>query len=85
MAGKLSIRGKDFEGVVVSAKCKKVVTIRKDYFVKIRKYERYAKKTSKILARVPDGMSVKVGDKVVASECRRTGKNVAFIITKKLS
>ncbi|PIZ30817.1 MAG: 30S ribosomal protein S17 [Candidatus Altarchaeum sp. CG_4_10_14_0_8_um_filter_32_851] len=40
---------------------------------------------TKILARVPEDLDVKVGDTVRASECRRTGKDVAFVVTKKLS
>ncbi|OIQ04645.1 MAG: 30S ribosomal protein S17 [Candidatus Altarchaeum sp. CG12_big_fil_rev_8_21_14_0_65_33_22] len=85
MAEKLSVRGKDIDGVVVSAKAKKVVCIRKDTLIKVRKYERYAKVMTKILARVPEDLDVKVGDTVRASECRRTGKDVAFVVTKKLS
>lgn len=85
MVERSSIRGKEIEGVVINAKARKVVCIRKDYFVKINKYERYKKATTKILARVPENLDVRVGDKVKASECRRLGKNVAFIITEKLS
>lgn len=85
MAKKLSVRGKNIIGVVISAKPKKVVCIRNDRLVKIRKYERYAKARTKILARVPENLDVKVGDKVKAEECRRTGKNVAFVVTEKLS
>ncbi|OQX22319.1 MAG: 30S ribosomal protein S17 [Candidatus Altiarchaeales archaeon A3] len=84
MAEKLSVRGKDIDGIVVSAKAKKVVCIRKDNLVKVRKYERYAKAMSKILARVPEDLDVKVGDTVRAAECRRTGKDVAFVVIKKL-
>jgi len=85
MAEKLSIRGKNIDGVVVGAKAKKVVCIRNDRLVKIRKYERYTKAMTKILARVPENLDVKLGDNVRASECRRTGKNVAFVVTEKLS
>lgn len=81
---KLSIRGKDIEGTVVSTKAKKVVCVRKDNLIKVRKYERYSKARTKFLARVPEDMDIKVGDNVRASECRRTGKDVAFIITEKL-
>lgn len=85
MKGKLSVRGKDIEGIVVSAKAKKVVCIRKDNLVKVRKYERYSKARTKFLARVPENLDIKAGNKVRASECRRTAKDVAFIITEKIS
>jgi len=85
MVEKLSVRGKNIVGVVVGAKAKKVVCIRNDRLVKIRKYERYSKARTKILARVPENLDVKVGDNVKAEECRRTGKNVAFVVTEKLS
>ena len=51
--GTLSIRGKIFEGVVVSASAKNTVVIEKDSPVRFSKFKRYARGKSSIHAHVP--------------------------------
>ena len=52
----------------------------------ISKYERYAKKKTKIHARLPDCQkeSVNIGDYVQVQECRPLSKIIHFTFTKKI-
>ncbi len=81
--GKLPVRGKIFEGVVVSDKMQKTVVIKADYFVYVSKYKRYMKKSGRISAHNPPCLDVKVGDKVRAMECRPLSKSVSFVVIEK--
>jgi small subunit ribosomal protein S17 len=80
--GTLSTRGQVLEGVVVSDKMQSTVIVKRERFVKVRKYSRYRKSTSKIPAHNPHCMSVKVGDKVRIKECRKLSKTKSFVITE---
>ncbi|RLG57426.1 MAG: 30S ribosomal protein S17 [Hadesarchaea archaeon] len=82
--GKLSVRGRVFEGVVVSDKMAKTVTVKLERMHKIPKYERYERRTSKFHVHNPPCISAKVGDKVKFMECRRLSKTKAFVIVQKL-
>ncbi len=78
--GTLSIRGKIFEGVVVSASAKNTVVIEKDSPVRFSKFKRYARGKSSIHAHVPSNIEIHEGDKVIAAECRPIAKSVSFVI-----
>ena len=82
--GKLKIRGRVLEGVVVSDKMEKSATVRIDYLKYIPKYERYERRHSKIIAHNPPCIDAKVGDKVKIAECRPLSKTKAFVIVEKL-
>lgn len=81
--GRLSTRGSVFEGVVVSDKMKGTVVVQRDYYIKVKKYERYKKSRSKIPAHNPPCISAKAGDTVKIMECRKLSKTVSFVITEK--
>lgn len=81
--GKLSVRGQIIEGVVVSDKAPKTVTVLKSYLKKIRKYERYEKRRSKIHAHNPPCIDAKVGDVVKIAECRPLSKTKRFVVVEK--
>ena len=80
--GTLAIRGKLFEGTVVSAKAKNTVVIEKESPVYFTKFKRYARGKSSIHAHVPSNLDVKEGDKVLAAECRPVAKSVSFVVVE---
>ncbi len=78
--GTLSTRGLVIEGEVVSDKMQSTVIVKKERFVKIRKYNRYRKQTSKIPAHNPACINAKAGDNVRIMECRRLSKTKNFVV-----
>ena len=80
--GTLSIRGKVFEGIVVSQKAKNTVTIEKDLPTYLTKFNRYARSKSRIHAHVPSNLEVKEGDRVLAAECKPLAKSVSFVVVE---
>ncbi|MEM4201639.1 MAG: 30S ribosomal protein S17 [Candidatus Hadarchaeum sp.] len=82
--GKLSVRGKVMEGIVVSDKMARTVTVELERMHRTAKYERYERRTSKYHAHNPPCISAKVGDKVKIMECRRLSKTKAFVVVQKL-
>jgi len=82
--GNLSTRGMVFEGIVTSDKMNRTVIVERDYYKKLKKYERSKRLTSRIPAHNPPCMNAKVGDKVRIMECRKISKTVSFVITEKL-
>ena len=68
--GNVSIRGKMLRGVVVSTKMKRTVVIRRDYLHYIKKYNRFEKRHSNTPVHVSPAFRVKVGDEILAGQCR---------------
>lgn len=82
--GGLRVRGKIIVGTVVSDKMKGTVTVRKDYLHYLKKYMRYEKRRSKILAHNPPCVDAKEGDVVRIAECRPISKHVSFVVVEKV-
>jgi small subunit ribosomal protein S17 len=80
--GKLSIRGKLFEGKVTGDKAKQTVTLEKDAPVYFSKYKRYARSTNTIHAHVPECIVVSSGDHVLTAECRPIAKSVSYVVVE---
>lgn len=78
--GHLKVRGQLLEGVVVSHRMQRTVTVQRDYLRLIPKYERFEKRRSKYKAHLPPCLDVKVGDRVLIGECRPLGKTVSFVV-----
>ncbi|MCS7096992.1 MAG: 30S ribosomal protein S17 [Candidatus Methanomethylicia archaeon] len=78
--GKLSVRGRIIEGIVVSAKMKKNVVVQRDYLKYVSKYQRYERRRSKIHAYNPPCINAKEGDKVKIVECRPINKTTSFVV-----
>lgn len=72
-------RGRTFEGTVVKKFDKRAV-IEFDRTVKIAKYERFMRKTTRIHSRIPEGMQVNVGDYVKVQECRPLSKMIHSVV-----
>ncbi|MBM3904039.1 MAG: 30S ribosomal protein S17 [Thaumarchaeota archaeon] len=78
----LSVRGKLFEGKVVSAKNKNTVVIQRENPLYITKTKRYARSKSTIHAYKSAKQEIKEGDIVVAAECRPIAKSVSFVVVE---
>lgn len=81
-AGKIPTRGAVIEGVVVSDKMQKTVTVRTDYVIKVPKYDRMKRRHMIIKAR--NEIGAKAGDKVKIAECRPLSKTVHFVVIERL-
>ena len=84
--GHTSLRGRTFKGKVIS-KHPTRVAIEFERTLFIKKYERYAKKKTKLHARLPDCMAheVQIGDYIEIKECRPISKIIHFIVTGKVT
>ena len=80
--GTLPIRGKLFEGIVISSKAKNTVVIEKESPVYFSKFKRYARSKSRIHAHVPSNIDVQEGNRVLAAECRPVAKSVSFVVVE---
>ncbi|MDK2870102.1 MAG: small subunit ribosomal protein [Pyrococcus sp.] len=78
--GSLKIHGRVFEGIVVSDKPRKTVTVERQYYFYLNKYERYELRRSKIHAHNPPCINAKVGDKVLIAETRPLSKTKHFVV-----
>ncbi len=85
--GSIALRGRKFKGIVTRKHIKqKKVTIEFERMVFIRKYERFAKKITRIHAHLPDCMQdeIAVGDVVEVHETRPISKMIHFVVTRKI-
>lgn len=82
--GTLSLRGRQFTGIVVSTKMGKTAVIEFDRMYFLKKYERYEKRSTKLKAYNPECISAKEGEIVELSECRPLSKTKNFVIIQKL-
>jgi len=82
--GSLSLRGKEFTGIVLSDKMSKTVSVGWERTIFVPKYERYEKKRSKVKAHNPECLSVKTGDNVKIRQCRPLSKTKHFVVVEKL-
>lgn len=80
--GTLKLRGRTFVGDVTSDLMSKTVTIEFERRVFIPKYERYAKKLTKIKAHNPDCIKAVKGDKVKVVESRPLSKTKNFVVVE---
>jgi len=78
--GSLKVRKKTYEGLVISDKMDKTVTVRWQRLVKIKKYERYEKRYSKVKAHNPPCINAKLGDYVRIAETRPLSKTKHFVV-----
>jgi small subunit ribosomal protein S17 len=72
--GSLTIHGRQFVGMVVSDKVPKMVTVEFDRKVFLQKYERYAKRRTKMHVHNPPCINARLGDLVRVMECRPVSK-----------
>ncbi|MEM5815156.1 MAG: 30S ribosomal protein S17 [Candidatus Aenigmatarchaeota archaeon] len=82
--GKIKVRGRLVEGIVVSVRPQKTAIIEVEYVHYIPKYERYERRNSKLYAHLPPCISVKEGDRVIIGETRKLSKVKAFVVLQKV-
>ncbi len=82
--GRLSIRGRVLDGVVISTKMDKTAVVRRDYLHYVPKLRRYERRRSHIPAHNPPCINVKEGDPVKIAECRPISKTVSFVVIEVL-
>ena len=82
--GTLSVRGKTLDGIVASTKMRGTITVERGHLQYSRKYMRYERRRSKILAHNPPCLEIKEGDRVRIIECRPISKEVSFVAIEKV-
>jgi len=82
--GDLPIRGRVFDGVVVSAKMDKTVIVKREYLHYISKVMRYERRHSRIPSHSPECIDAQEGDRVIIAECRPISKTISFVVVEKL-
>jgi small subunit ribosomal protein S17 len=82
--GELPIRGRVFEGVVVTAKMEKTVVVERDYLSYISKFMRFERRRSRIPSHNPPCIDAREGDRVMVAETRPISKTVSFVVVEKL-
>ncbi len=82
--GDLRTRGRVFEGTVVSDRMQKSVVVEWPRVIKSRKYNRFARLTSRIKAHNPACINAKMGERVRISECKKLSRSICFVVTEKL-
>ena len=82
--GKLSVRGRVLDGIVIGAKMDKTVVVRRDYQLYVPKFKRYERRHSHISAHNPPCLNVKEDEKVLIAECRPISKTVSFVVVEKI-
>lgn len=84
--GNLSLRGRTFKGTVIK-KFPTRVSIEFERTVYVKKYERYAKKRTKLHAKLPECLveEINVGDYIEIKECRPLSKIINFVVIGKIT
>ena len=82
--GSISVRGMTKEGIIVSDKAKKTVSIEIDTIKYFPKYKRRAKSKQRISAHNPECMGGVAGDKVRIGETRKLSKTKALVVLEVL-
>jgi small subunit ribosomal protein S17 len=82
--GELPVRGRVFEGVVVSAKMDKTVVVERDYLSYVSKFMRYERRRSRIPSHNPPCIGAREGDHVMIAETRPISKTVSFVVVERL-
>ncbi|MBI5554074.1 MAG: 30S ribosomal protein S17 [Candidatus Diapherotrites archaeon] len=77
---KLSVRGNEFVGTVISAKAPKTVKVQRMVTHYVPKYERYKKVRSTVAAHNPPEINAREGDIVRIGETRKISKTKSFIV-----
>jgi small subunit ribosomal protein S17 len=80
--GNVTVRGKLFEGVVVSDSMDRTVKVEWENLVKDKKYNRYFRTRSKVTAHNPDCIKAKEGDRVLIGETRPLSKTKHFVVLR---
>ena len=78
--GKIGIRGRIFEGKVLSTKSNKSAIVTWDRSIFVPKYERLEKRRTKMSVHLPPCLNPKKGDIVKIGECRPISKTKRSVV-----
>jgi small subunit ribosomal protein S17 len=78
--GSIKLRGRTFQGIVVSDKMQKTATIEWPRRKFNKKYERFEMRRSRVKAHNPESINAKTGDTVKIAETRPLSKTKNFVI-----
>jgi len=83
--GSLKTRGREFKGYVIRKFPRRVV-IEFERIVKVKKYERYYKKKTRIHSRLPGCLesAINIGDYALVKECRPLSKIIHSVVIRKI-
>tara|TARA_Y100000310_G_scaffold345598_1_gene467068 strand:- start:11091 stop:11399 length:309 start_codon:yes stop_codon:yes gene_type:complete len=81
--GNLKVRGRTFAGEVLTKDTHKTAVVGWPRLIRIKKYERYAKRRTRVKVHNPECINAIVGDKVMIVECRPLSKTKSFVIVEK--
>jgi small subunit ribosomal protein S17 len=81
--GSLRVHGRKFEGTVTSARATKTVSVSWTRYRKLKKYDRFLKEKTKVLAHNPECVNAKLGDQVVVYETRPISRWKRFVVVRK--
>lgn len=82
--GNLKIRGRIFDGTVISVKPSKTAIVMLERRIFLPKYERFEKRRSRVYAHAPLCLHIRKDDMVTIGECRPVSKTKKFAVLKKL-
>ena len=80
--GKLNLHGKTFTGTVIKKNPHKTVNVEWPRTFFVSKFERYAKRRSRVKAHNPPCIEAVVGDKVTIIETRPISKTKKFVVVR---
>merc|ERR1712028_121375 len=80
--GNVSIRGRILKGMVVSAKMKRTIIIRRNFLHYIKKFNRFEKRHHNVAVHCSPCFDVKEGDIATVGQCRPLAKTVRFNVVK---
>ncbi|MAF35565.1 30S ribosomal protein S17 [archaeon] len=80
--GTLKVRGRMMRGVVIKKDAHKTVTVEfpRTYF--LAKYERFAKRRTRIRCHNPRCINAQINDPVTIVECRKLSKTKSFVVVE---
>ena len=82
--GSIKLRGRIFTGRVVSTKPSKTAVVEWDFVRFVKKYERFERRKSRVVAHLPECIKVSVGDIVRIGETRPISKTKKFVVFEKV-
>lgn len=80
--GAIKLRGRQFLGKVISKDVHRTANIQWEFQEKLKKYERYKKRISKVKAHNPSCIDAEVGDIVKIVETRPISKTKKFVVVE---
>ena len=75
----VATRGRIFQGYATKVFPGRVV-VEFERTLYVKKYERFTKSKTRLHARIPEGMTLSVGDYVKVRECRPLSKIIHFVV-----